>query len=208
MAKTKTKTEIRNDSAKAQRILRGIDNNVAAAVKLRGQADKKLAQVVKDAAEIRGIVAGISNAALAPPSTSDAKKDTPKPTKAEAKKATPKPAKKATPAKAKSPAKEAASEDLNVNRPDLDGVIHSILEKAGKALTAAEVYHGCQQLATAKGFKVWSRQSLYNQLKNVKRFSKTGDGAAARFGNADKSDSEADKFVEKVARDSVAASVS
>lgn len=220
--KIQTKTEVRNAAAQADKLIRGIDNDVAAAKRLQEQADKKLEKATANSIVVRSLIAGISNAALtqqAAPAPKPAAKPQAKPAakpapakKPEAKVAAKKPAAKAAP-KAAKPAAKASAASSDGARPDLDDVARDIISKAGKSLTAAAIYHGCQQLADKKGFKVWSRQSLYNQLKNPAKFSKTGDGAEATFDNVTQAasskvtDAEADKLIKKVEKDSVAASV-
>lgn len=159
----------------------------------------------------------------------------PAPAKAEKKPATAKPAAKATakpapkakaasakpakapkaakPAKTAKPAKAAASDDLNGKKGfKLDEVARDFIsdfktKNAGKLPTAAEIYtQGCVPVAKKNNFKVWSRQSLYNQLKITTRFARTGEGPAATFdvvgqkttSSSKTTDAEAENFVKSV----------
>lgn len=96
--KTQSKTEIRNNTAKATKLLRGIDNEAAAIAKAQDALNKRVASVQKTAAQVSSLLTGISTTALAA-STAVAAKPT-----AKAKPA--KPVKKPT-AKAKPVKKEA-----------------------------------------------------------------------------------------------------
>lgn len=229
-AKIKTKTEVRNAAAQADKLIRGIDNNNVSIRKHQDEIEKKISENAKSTITARSLIAGISNAALvtpapapaAKPAAKTAAKPAPKakPTpkkpaaKASPKKAAAKPAPKAKPAKA--PKAPESGSDLNGKKGfKLDVVARDIIAEAGKPLTAAEIYHGCEAVAKKHGFKVWSRQSLYNQLKITTRFTKSGDGAAATFQNAGTkaaskatTDQDAEDYVKKVEKNTAVANVS
>jgi hypothetical protein len=225
--KTQTKTEVRNSTARAEKILRGIDNDVMA-------IESRTKAVGQKAEEFKKILSGLSNTALSSSETKKApEKAAPKPAakpaakpaqKPAAKKPAPKKpapapkkqaaAKPATKAAAKPAAKKAAPAAKPAakksapaeDRPKLVDVAASILQKAGKALPAAEIY---RDACKAHGY--WSRQSLYNALEKP-IFVKKGDGASATFdlkdrSSASASDSEADNFVSKVAADPATSAV-
>ncbi len=226
--KLTSKTEVRNAAAQADKLIRGIDNNNASIRKHQEQIDKKIAENEKNAAVTRSLLAGISNVALTndPSGPKAAVKPAPKAQakpavkKAAAAKSTPakkaavKPEKKAPAAKPKAAASMA---DLNGKKGyKLDEVARDFIvdfksKNAGKLPTAAEIYtQGCVPVAKKHNFKVWSRQSLYNQLKITSRFSRTGDGPSATFdvvaqkaAPAGKTtDEAADKFVSEVSKTS------
>ena len=224
-AKIKTKTEVRNASAQADKLVRGMDNNSVAIQKHQQEIEKKIAENAKSAVTVRSLIAGISNAALTAPAAPAKPAAQAKPAKAAKQPA--KPAAKAAQAKAKPAAKSAlkakpapkapeSGGDLNGKKGfKLDVVARDIIASAGKPLTAAEIYHGCEAIAKKNGFKVWSRQSLYNQLKITTRFTKSGDGAAATFQNAGSkaspksaTDQDAEEYVKKVEKNQAVANVS
>ena len=102
--KTQTKTEVRNNTAKATKLLRGIDNETAAIAKGTEALNKRTEKVAKDVATVTSLVLGLSNTASAAVNAKPI--PAPKPSKPAAKAAgvkTEKPAKK-TAAK-KTPAK-------------------------------------------------------------------------------------------------------
>ena len=206
--KTQSKTEIRNNTAKATKLLRGIDNEAAAIAKAQDALNKRVASVQKTAAQVSSLLTGISTTALAA-STAVAAKPTAKakpakpvkkptakakPVKKEAKptaKAKPaKPmvakkaeAKPAKPAKAEKPvaAKKAEAKPAPAKageRPPLVQLINNVLDTT-PGVTAAEIY---KQVVAAAGY--FSRQSVYVHLKKSDLYTKTGDGAAATFKRA------------------------
>lgn len=219
-AKTQTKTEIRNNTAKAQKLLRGIDNETVAIKKDQEKLNARVKAVQESTRVVQTLIGGISNAALAAPSAqkpapAQAKKPAAKPqaqakkpaakvrakpqAKKPAAKAQAKPAQKAAPkAQAKKPAAKAAPKADKPkapvsNRPPLKKVITDILAKNGKPMGAAEIYkEACQK------FGYWSRQSLYNALKDARSFSKDGDGFRAASPKSTTTDVEAEDFVKKV----------
>jgi hypothetical protein len=240
-SKTQTKTEIRNNTAKIGKLLRGIDNETLAIKRDHDKLGSRVKAVQENARSVQTLIGGISNTALATPvkpaKVAAAKKpEAKKPAKVaaakkpakklEAKKPVSKkpeakkPAKKLEakkPAKAvakkpeaKKPAKVAAAKkpvaakaEKNVagNRPPLKKVISDIITKNGKPMGAAEIYKEvCQQ------FGYYSRQSLYNALKDNKSFAKNGEEykvveSQTPSAKSAVSDSEAEDFVRKVDED-------
>jgi predicted transcriptional regulator len=206
---TKTKTEIRNATAQAGKLLRGIDNNVASFLRLRDQINAKVTDIQRSAARTQTLLMGISNAALQPevkPAVSravlkPATKPATKPAKSVAPKEKPeseKPEKKTI--KVKPETKKTS------NRPELRQVINQALETGDK--TAAAIYHVATEIATKDGFSVWSRQSLYNLLDKAVgkgEISKTGDGAGAIYSRLlqsnDTADEEAERLLQRVEND-------
>jgi hypothetical protein len=220
--KTQTKTEVRNNTAKAAKLLRGIDNEVAAINKETAALNKRTAVVKQAAAQAMTLLTGLSGTALVGAGATAAKpasKPAPKPAKKTAKKAAAKPAKKAAAKPAAKPAKKAAAKAAAPKpakkaaakpapkpakpgeRPALFGVVVDVLNKTPD-VTAAAIYKTIESMGLH-----YSRQSLYNQLEKP-AFTKAGDGATATFRNAPgqakaaapaakTSDADADAFVEK-----------
>ncbi len=250
--KTHTKTEIRNNTAKATKLLRGIDNETAQITKGVEALAKRTEKVAKDTAVVSGLLAGLSNAAIAgtevKPAPKPAAKTAPKPaaktaakpaaktagvktgkpakkpaakpaakvaaktaSKKPAAKAAPKPAKKVA-AKSAKPAVAAAGE-----RPKLKTVVNGLMDAAAASnggkpapIQAAVLY---KQVCDAHGY--YSRQSLYNALKDEKSYKKVkdseGEDAYIRIpGSAASgtSDEEAEAFVKGVDSNATAAAAS
>jgi hypothetical protein len=223
--KTQTKTEIRNNTAKATKLLRGIDNEAAAIAKDQAKLNQRVENVKKSVTVVASLLGGISNTALAAPvapakPAPAAKKTAAKPAKPAkpakkaaaklAKAAAKKAAKTAKKAAAKAaPAKKAAKPAVAAKpgeRPPLKSLINGTLDAVSNEWTpAAEIY---KQVCAKAGY--FSRQSLYNALKDEKSYEKQGEGAAAKFRRVagasasakaapatKTTDEEADKFVEK-----------
>jgi hypothetical protein len=93
--KTYTKTEIRNNAAKAVKLLRGIDNEAASISKAQTALTKRVSVVTNNVAQVNSLLEGISSAALTA-TTPPAKPSKVKSVKAE----------KVKPVKAAKPAKE------------------------------------------------------------------------------------------------------
>ena len=234
--KTQSKTEIRNNTAKATKLLRGIDNEAAAIAKAQDALNKRVASVQKTAAQVSSLLTGISTTALAASTAVAAKptakakpvKKEAKPTakakpakpvvakKAEAQPAKPAKAEKVKPAKAEKPvaAKKAEAKPAPAKageRPPLVQLINNVLDTT-PGVTAAEIY---KQVVAAAGY--FSRQSVYVHLKKSDLYTKTGDGAAATFkratgapekaGKGGTSDEEAEAFAEKAGSNPVTAAV-
>jgi len=211
--KTQTKTEVRNNTAKATKLLRGIDNEVASINKASEALNKRVATVAKNAAQAATLLVGISNTALATPAVTKpavkpaAKKVDTKAAKKAAKKAaakTAKAAKKAV-AKAKPAAKAAAKKPVKATAKKAAKAAGVKKPTAAKAAPAKPVKAGerppLTQLMKAVLDKTpdvtaaainaaliaqgfkFSRQSQYNQLKKTELFNKKGEGAAATFRN-------------------------
>jgi hypothetical protein len=246
-SKTQTKTEIRNNTAKIGKLLRGIDNETFAIKKDHSKLNERIKAVQESARSVQTLIGGISNMALTVPAKaakkSDMKVSAKKPApakKLEAKKPTVKVAKKPAPAKkpavkvaAKKPApakklaaakKPVAAKKVEAkepkaakktekampvsNRPPLKKVIFDIISKSGEAMGAADIYkEACQK------FGYYSRQSLYNALKDNKSFTKNGEkygvvGSQTTSTRPSVSDSEAEDFVRKVDEDTATSSMS
>jgi len=76
-------------------------------------------------------------------------------------------------------------------RPSLKEAVRQIIMAGSSPMPAAEIW----KLATAK-WGYWSRQSLYNVLKDEKSFSRQGEKFALATNSVD--DAEAEKFVKQV----------
>jgi hypothetical protein len=212
----KTKAEIRIASNQVNRLMRGIDNDTAAVMRLRTQLDAKVNNIVSSTSKIGSLVTGLSNAAL----SVEPVKAT-KPVKAAKSTKVAKPAKSTKVAKsAKStkvakPVKVAKSEPIKVTtvvdvkpakdeRPELRSVMFDTLKLSDKPLTAAAVYHTAEEIAKKDGFKVWTRQSLYNLLSKAvegNEITKTGEGSNATFSIKKNDSDEAEKLINRVASD-------
>ena len=163
---------------KIESLLRGIDNNNAV-------IDSRQQQTKEAVKEIQKVLPA-ATAATAP-------------AKAEKKPATAKANGKATATKPTAKANgKPASKPSEDNRPPLKQVITKVLTKAGKPISAAEIYR-----TACAGEHKWSRQSVYNALE--KHFDRTGDDykvrpapAAASTRTASGEADEADRFVEAV----------
>lgn len=229
MAKTQTKTEVRNATAQIGKLLRGIDNSTQVILRDKKKLEEKITAVQKDAKTVQTLISNVSNTALAAmdvPAAAPAKKAVapakpapakPAPTKKAAAPAKPavkpaaakKPAaKKPAPAKpaakpaAKKPDGKAHQAVVPGDRPALKQVITDLLAANGP-MAAPDIY----KAAVAKhGY--WSRQSLYNGLKDTSLFLKDGEKyrAAGRAAAAKKD--EADAFVEQVESNAATAHVS
>lgn len=190
--------------AKANNLLKGIDNSSVAIKKHQATIEASVEQV-------RNLVDGIGNQpapapkpvkAAAPKSTEKvATKPTAKPAAKAAKAAMPK---KATPVKA---AKTATStEDSG---PTIKEAAIAVLRKEGKAMKAADIWHTAQKTYN----RTWSRQVLYNALnKNTDIFVRSGDdfGLNPKVStvvptNGKKDD--ADAFVERVSKNETVSTV-
>jgi outer membrane biosynthesis protein TonB len=224
MSKTQTKTEIRNNTAKIGKLLRGIDNDTLAIKKDQAKLNVRIKAVQDSAKTVQTLIGGISNMALAAPASlkkvqfkkpepKTASKVSPKAPKAP-KKPTPKKAatKTAAPKKdlkkaTKAPAAvKASTSESPQDRPSLKKVITDIILKNGKPMGAADIYKiACQK------FGYWSRQSLYNALKDNKAFAKKGEGYdvpdSSPISISETSDSEAEKFVQRVEGNSATSAV-
>lgn len=230
---TPNKSAARNATAKATKLLRGLDNQSAAVLKY---VDAQVAKMKGTVSTVLAQLNTVSSAALSTPPVAKpaaAKTAAPKAVKAKpaasAAKAT-KPVRgsttgaKAEPAGAKKPAakkpaaKAAAGGKKNTgtidNRPNLKPIIMAELKARGP-LRAAELYHKAEAVASAGGFKVWSNQSLYSLLDKAVEHGevvKTGEKAAATFAINPKStssvsDQDAEALVEKVHSDAATSAV-
>jgi len=224
MSKTQTKTEIRNNTAKIGKLLRGIDNDTLAIKKDQAKLNVRIKAVQDSAKTVQTLIGGISNMALAAPASLkkvQVKKPEPKTASKVSPKA-PKAPKKPTPKKAatktaapkkdlkkatKAPAAvKASTSESPQDRPSLKKVITDIILKNGKPMGAADIYKmACQK------FGYWSRQSLYNALKDNKAFAKKGEGYdvpdSSPISISETSDSEAEKFVQRVEGNSATSAV-
>jgi hypothetical protein len=230
-AKLETKNDLRVATAQLMKTIKGIDNDVVSVNKLRDNFFKSADGLKEKAVQVQTLAMAISNKSfelhtsnevaekalktatkLAASAAKAPAKALTKPTKAEAKpakvKAEAKPAKakeaKAKPAKAKEAKAVSGSVD---NRPQLKAVIKNALESASNPLTAAEIFQAAKSVADKDGFKVWSRQSLYNQLEDRKSFSKDGDKDKAVYTIASSLvEEDVENFLKKTASSSASVS--
>jgi len=192
-APIQSRAQVRNAAAAAGKHLRGIDNEVAAIKKVQKSLDDRTDKVTKSVAAVSQIIQGISNIAMSSSETTTAAaiknqakaaaKAPVKAAKAAAKvqtktapKVQSKPAAKTKPKPAaKAQSKDAAKAQAE-DRPALKTVIDEVLKSASAPMKASTIY-----LEACKRYGRWSRQSLYNALKDKKKYAKAGDGANATF---------------------------
>ena len=207
-------------------MLKGIDNDTTAVVKMQDQLNKKTQNIIQTNGLVKELVNGISNAALATPEPLKAKPvkaaPPPKPVKtAKPVKTSAKPVKTATVKPAKAAAKKPAKSNGTKNggsvsideRPPLRQLLTDLI--SGKqSVKSSDVYHQVEDLASTGGFEVWSRQSVYSLLKKLvsqNEIVKVGEGPDAVYslptGQNLASDDEADRLITKVEGSSAIASV-
>lgn len=184
----------KNVTAALSRTLKGLDNEANSARKAHDALNSKLDKITESVSSLNRLVAGLSNASVTTvPAAKTAVKSDAKPV-----------AKVNKPVGVKKnevPEKDPPANVVNKShavakgagevevvkidgpvptngsaKPPLKGVIESVLNDSTSPLSAANIY----TLVTAK-YGTWSRQSLYNALKDDKRFSKTGEGAEATY---------------------------
>lgn len=226
MAKTQTKTEVRNNSAKIDKLLRGIDNQTEQAQKDQKKLEARWAEIAKAATQVRTLVSGLTPTAVvgagvttqqakpaAKPATKPAQKPAAASTKtggAPAKPAAKKNAAATKPQKgqgsAKKPAGKAAAPVNPTDRKPLKGVAVKVLQDLGP-LKAADIY---KEVVRREGY--YSRQSLYVTLKSD-TFKKDGEtySVAADVPKSTtrntSNDDEAESFVSQVDKTTAVSSV-
>lgn len=213
-----SKTDIRNASAKVGKLLKGIDNDTAAVVKMKDQLDKKIGSITQASNTVKELVSGISNAALAtPPEPPKVKPAQSKTVKTEAAKPTKAPvaAKKPPTSTPVKPTKKPENgKAVMVERPPLRQLIIDLVNDK-QSIKSSDIYPVIEAKAKTGGFPVWSRQSVYGLLKKLteqNEFAKTGDGSDAVYSvpvmrNTVASDDDADRLINKVANSSAVAAV-
>ena len=215
MAKTQTKTEIRNASSKLDKLLRGIDNNTEIARKEQKKLDARFEQISKDTQTVKTLISSITNTAMTAVSTPAPApaKTASKPEKAAkaSKPAKPQKQDKAKPAvktaakpqKGQGSAKKPAGKANAKERRPLKDVVNEILAKKGPALPA-DLY---KEVTKSEGY--YSRQSLYMALKSDD-YKKLSDGRydrASTKSSTKPSTDEADAFVSQVESNEAVANV-
>jgi hypothetical protein len=181
--KTKTKAKPltpKQAEIKINKILRGVDNSAA-------QLEKHTKNIQESMPVVRELLSGLTNPPEKPAPKAAPKKPAPK--KADNKKT---PKAKAKPASKKADGKK--SNDVKkpvAGRPALKQAIQEVFNGNG-AMAASEIW----KAVTAK-YGYWSRQSLYNALKDGSLFKKDGD----KFLSISQEDEKIDKFVESVEKD-------
>lgn len=199
--KKPTKTEVKPPTPKQahikiQTLLKGIDNSTAA-------VDKHQTIVKKNTDDIKKLVSGLEVQA---PKAAPAVKAAPVAKTPAAKKVAPvavKAAKKAAPAAKKAVAAKNGAAKSNENRPPLKDVLRGFINDAGAGVSAADLYNRSKDFAAKNQAEEWSRQSVYNALKDAKTFTKKGNEYVNAGSNSSASpkvsDDEAEQFVEKAA---------
>jgi len=209
-AKKPAKKTPKQAIARINSLLKGIDNSVLVINKHK--------TVLNDAVkEARSLMGGLSNLQAAPAKKPEAKKpEAKKPAPAKKPALAKKPVKKTEikkPAPAKKPVKKTEikkpAPEKSVpakpgkpveGRPSLKEAVKQIIVAGGNPMTAADIW----KQATAK-WGYWSRQSLYNVLKDEKSFSRAGEKFSMSRSTVD--DAEADKFVQQVESNTVVSNV-
>lgn len=201
---------------KADQLLKKIDGNNDAIA-------KKLNENVQVSKQVKTLITSATSVAISTP-VKATQETTPKPAKVAktASKAKNGAEPKAKVVKAAKPAKEAqtkgavkppkAAKPAKIaktasNRPPLKDLVGSILTKNGKPMGASDIWH-----AGPEDHK-YSRQSLYNLLKDERSFTKIGDEyklvvSSISIKNDKHSEEEADKFVQSVEGNQTVSSVS
>lgn len=199
MAKTQvkiqTKTEVRNTAAKADKILRGIDNDMVSIQKDQSKITDRLKGVVSSTILVRNMLSGISNTVLTAPTEApvkSAKAITAKPVKVT------KPVSKAVAAPKKKPAIKSAK-NLEAVRPPMKQILQDILSNAsnGRATQADLFKEACRLHGK------FARQSVKAALKDSKLFTKIGNEYESATQDkivvlSTTSDDEAENFLESV----------
>ena len=179
---TETKLTTKQATIKIGKLLKGIDNSTA-------QIQKHQSVIEGSVPELQKLVGGLANQISQTPA---------KPVKAPAKAVEAKTTMKA-PAKAKAPAKVKPKVKSPVaGRPSLKQAVQSVMIPATGPMTAADIWK-----TTVGQYGYWSRQSLYNALKDEKLFVRTDDDKflLTVAGKKLKTDDKADAFVAGVAAD-------
>lgn len=155
----KTNMTPRQAEIKTTNLLKGLDNTNALIA-------KKQEENLKRVEEIKQLVPVIAKAAAVPAKKAAAKKGT-----------GPKPAKVSKPKAATAPKPAAKAGE----RPPLKNVIDEVLPTIESGKTTAAAIRRAAHAKYAAKFGKWSNQSIYNALKDDKRYKKHGEGAAAIF---------------------------
>lgn len=209
-AKPVTNTSIpKQISSSINKTLKGLDNEAASVRKAHDALNSRLDKITASVSDLTKLMVGLSNAqvqAIKPVKTvkpSPAEKASKTPVKVE-----PKPKETVHTESTESTVQvvKITSPLPTGDKPPLKNVIDLILADSNGPLSAASIY----ALATAK-YGSWSRQSLYNALKDEKRFIKTGDGAEAVYSMVKSvapassvTDDEADELIKKMESNSAA----
>jgi len=193
---TQTKMTQKQAMIKATSLLKGLDNSVAIIA-------KKQAEITKSTKELAQTLISISTPPPVKPVKAKAEKPA-KPAKAE-KPAKVKPVKAEKPAKAEKPVKAEkpskvkpakAEKPANSKAPALKPVMIQTL--GDESMSVADLYNEVKKIHD------WSRQSIYNALKDVNSFAKDGDKfkVAVRISrsNGIHDDEETDRLLDSVAK--------
>lgn len=197
---TETKLTTKQMSIKIGKILKGVDNSVT-------QIHKHQTSIGEAIPALQKLVGGITNniTPVAPAKETkpvkEVKKAKPEKPVKEAKKPV-KEVKKAKPDKeVKKPAKELKKPAKEVKkpvaeRPALKQVIKNVITNNGTPMTSSEIY---KTIIDKHG--IWSRQSVYNALKDKSLFTRTNDVFSLTVVRT-KPDEKAEALVADVAADS------
>lgn len=176
------KTDVKNIALMANRLLKGIDNETAAVMKLLKNNNERIEKVAENLEQLSRVVSTVTNAAItnsAQGAVSAAKQSpksspkSPAPAKNIKQPNTGKNVSKKTEIKAKGQKNAAVSAD----RPPLKNVIDGILGKYNGGPVKASVIYS----EACSGKEKWSRQSFYNALKDNSRYARSGDGADTTY---------------------------
>lgn len=191
------KNAMKNAVSAANKLLKGIDNETASVRKLLDVNNKKIEKVAQSVENLSRIIAAVSNISMEKPVDKPTVKAAPK----AAANVTGKPEKEKKPEKSNKVDKNKASKAAKLaspkeERPTLKSVIDSILIKSPAGLRASAIY------SEATNFHGnWSRQSLYNALKDTSRYSRASMGGDVVYKYNAKtavSEEEADKIINKI----------
>jgi hypothetical protein len=201
------KNDLRNIASYANKLLKGIDNDTASVKRDQENINRRIDRVNENLVNLTKAVNAVANAAISnsvPAATKTAEKKPVANTSAKVVKTQDKPAKTtklaSKPVSNGSSAKKAAKKAAKVatvsvehqntgavkaapkiiraveERPALKTVIDRILAGKTEAIKASYIYNEACKLHGQ-----WSRQSLYNALKDTNRYVRVGDGVEASY---------------------------
>jgi len=175
-----TVVKVKQTTAAISRIIKGIDNEAVSVKKAHEALTKKIDKINASVSVANKLLSGLSNisvASLPKAIPNPVSKPEGKPSKTPEKvvAAVKAPTTKDTTLSVPKDAPEASSVS-NGSRVPLKTAIDDVISSSDKPLSAATIYAG----VTSKHGQ-WSRQSLYNALKDDTRYVKTGDGANAAY---------------------------
>jgi len=171
------KADVKNIASVANRLLKGIDNETTAVMKLLKSNNERIGKMADSLDKLSKVFSTVTNAAITNTTSTVAK-------------ATDKIVEKSNSVKAvkqldkKAPSKSSGKENkvtsispVTNERPPLKQVIDKILENhGGGPVKSSDIY-----AEACSGKEKWSRQSFYNALKDNSKYARSGDGAETTY---------------------------